>query len=133
MRLQINKRVFSLGDKYDIIDDQGNPVYQVQGHPFSLGKKLDLLDMAGNEVAKIQQRVLSFVSEYDILEGDHVTAVVKKQLFSLLNPRFTVEGPAGVYEMERRLDELELRYSRKRNGGCGDWEAVQSNPGSFRH
>src|SRR5580704_11706101 len=99
MRLQINKRVFSLGDKYDISDEAGNPVYQVKGHAFSLGKKLELLDMAGNEVAKIQQRLLSFVSEYDILEGDQVTAIVKKQLFSLFNPRFTVEGPRGAYEM----------------------------------
>lgn len=114
MRLHINKRVFSLGDKYDITDDEGNPVYRVQGHLFTLGKKLELLDMAGVEVAKIQQRVLSLVSEYDILQGDQVMAVVKKQLFSLLHLRFTVEGLGGTYEMEG--DWLNWNYEIRANG-----------------
>jgi uncharacterized protein YxjI len=114
MRLQINKRVFSLGDQYDVTDSQGNPVYRVQGHLFALGKKLDLLDMAGNEVAKIHQRLLSLVSEYDILQGDQVVAVVKKRMFSLFHARFTVEGPGGVYEMEG--DWINWNYEIRANG-----------------
>ena len=114
MRLQINKRVFSLGDKYDITDDQGNPVYQVQGHLFTLGKKLDLLDMAGNEVAKIHQSVFSLVSEYDIIQGGQVMAVVKQKLFSLFHLQFTVEGPGVVYEMEG--DWLNWNYDIRTNG-----------------
>jgi uncharacterized protein YxjI len=114
MRLQINKHVFSLADKYDITDDQDNPVFRVQGHLFTLGNKLDLLDMAGNEVARIQQRVLSLVSEYDILQGDQVMAVVKKQLFSLFHPRFTVEGPGGTYDMEG--DWLHWNYEVRAGG-----------------
>jgi uncharacterized protein YxjI len=114
MRLHINKRIFSLGDKYDITDDQGTPVYRVHGHLFTLGKKLDLLDMAGNEVARIHQRVLSLVSEYDILEGDTVMAVVKQNVFSLFHLRFTVEGTAGVYDMEG--DWLNWNYEIRANG-----------------
>jgi len=114
MRLQINKRVFSLADKYDILDEQGTPVFQVQSHLFSIGDKLDLLDMTGQEVAKIQQRVLSFVSEYDILQNDQVVAVVKKKIFSLFHPRFTVEGPSGTYEMEG--DWLHWNYEIRTGG-----------------
>lgn len=100
MILQINKQVFSLTDRYTISDEQGNPVYQVHGHLFTFGNKLDLLDMAGNELAKIHQRVLSLHSEYDILQGDQVVLIVKMELFSFLHPKFTVEGPAGTYDME---------------------------------
>ena len=114
MRLQINKRVFSLSDKYDILDDQGSPVFQVQSRLFSIGDKLDLLDMSGREVAKIRQRVFSLVSEYDILQDDQVVAVVKKQVFSLFHPRFTVEGPGGTYEMEG--DWLNWNYEIRSNG-----------------
>jgi uncharacterized protein YxjI len=114
MRLQINKRVFSLSDRYDILDDQGSPIFQVQSRLFSIGDKLDLLDMTGREVAKIRQRVFSFVSEYDILQDDQVVAVVKKQVFSLFHPRFTVEGPGGAYEMEG--DWLNWNYEIRSNG-----------------
>lgn len=114
MRLQINKRLFSLTDKYDVLDDGGNPVYQVQGHFFTFGKKLELLDMAGNEIAKIRQRVFSLVSEYDILEGDEVIAVVKKRLFTLFHSHFTVDGSGGAYEMEG--DWLSWNYEIRTNG-----------------
>ena len=100
MILQLDKHVFSLTDRYTISDELGNPIYQVHGHLFTFGKKLELLDMTGNELAKIQQRVFSLQSEYDILQGDQVTMIVKKELFSFLHPRFTVEGVAGSYEME---------------------------------
>ncbi len=114
MRLQINKRVFSIGDKYDILDEQGSPVFQVQSHIFAFGNKLDLLDMSGQIVARIQQRVLSLVSEYDILQGDQVVAVVKKQLFTLFHTHFTVEGSGGNYEMEG--DWLNWNYEIRSNG-----------------
>ncbi len=114
MRLQINKRVFSLGDKYDILDGLDRPVYQVQGQVFTLGHKLILLDRAGVEIAKIQQRVFSLTSEYNILHGDQIVATVQKQPFSPFHPRFTVEGPTGTYEMEG--DWLNWNYEIHANG-----------------
>lgn len=114
MRLHINKHLFSLADRYDITDDQGNPVFRVQGRFFTVGNKLELLDMAGNEVAKIHQRLFSLTSEYDILKGEQVMAVVKKQLFTLFHSHFTVEGPGGVYEMEG--DWVNWNYEIRTNG-----------------
>ena len=114
IRLQIKKRVFSIGDKYDITDDQDNPFYQVQGHLMSFGNKLDLLDLEGNEIAKIHQRVFSLVSEYDILQGDQVMAVVKQQMFTLIQQKFTVEGPGGSYEIEG--DWLNWNYEIRAKG-----------------
>lgn len=61
MRFQIKKRVFAVADRYDILDEQNQPVFQVVSHLLSLGHKLDLLDMSGNELARIQQRVFSLV------------------------------------------------------------------------
>jgi uncharacterized protein YxjI len=114
MRFQIKQRVFSLGDRYDILDEQGQPAFEVHSHLFTIGHKLDLVDMTGNLLAQIQQRVLSFVSEYDIYRGGQLTAVVKKKLFTLFHPQFTVEGPAGTYTMEG--DWLNWNYTIAQNG-----------------
>lgn len=100
MQFQITQKVFSLGDSYEILDAYGQPVYAVKSHLLSLGHKLDLLDMTGALVAQIQQRLLSFVPEYDIYREGQLSLVIKKKVFTLFHPKFTVEGSAGTFEME---------------------------------
>jgi len=114
MQFQITKRVFSIGDRYDILDAQGEPAFEVHSHLFAIGHKLDLLDMAGNVLARIHQRVLSFVSEYDIYREEKEIVVVKKRLFTLFHPLFTVEGPEGTFTMEG--DWLNWNYTIARDG-----------------
>ncbi|MCA1595881.1 MAG: LURP-one-related family protein [Chloroflexi bacterium] len=114
MQYQIKQRVFSIGDRYDITNEQGQPAFEVRSHLFAMGHKLDLLDTAGNLVAQIQQRVLSLTSEYDIYRGGQVTAIVKKKIFALLHPQFTVEGPGGTYAMEG--DWMNWNYTIAQNG-----------------
>ena len=114
MLYQITKRLFLLGDKYDILDGNNTPVYHVQGKIFSIGNKLSLLDNTGAEIARIEQRVMSLVSEYDIYQNGQIAVVVKKKLFSLLVTRFTIEGPGGNYEMQG--DWLNWNYTITQNG-----------------
>ncbi len=111
---QITKRVFSLGDKYDILDGNNTPAYHVQGKFFSLGNKLSLMDNSGAEVVRIEQRLLSLVSEYDIYRDGQIAAVVKKKVFSLLTPRFTIDGSGGSYEMQG--DWLNWNYTITQGG-----------------
>ena len=114
MLYQVKKRVFSLGDKYDILDANNLPAYYVQGKIFSIGNKLALSDASGAEIIRIEQRVMSFVSEYDIYRGRQIAVVVKKKVFSLLVPRFTIDGPDGAYEMQG--DWLNWNYTITQNG-----------------
>ena len=114
MLFQVKKRVFSLGDKYDILDRNNVAAYSVQGKFFSIGNKLTMLNNSGAEVARIEQRVLSLVSEYDIYQGGQIAAVVKKKVFSLLVPRFTIAGPGGNYEMQG--DWLNWNYTITQSG-----------------
>lgn len=48
------------------------------------------------------------------MQDDQVIAVVKQKMFSLLHLRFTVEGLAGLYEMEG--DWLNWNYAINTNG-----------------
>jgi len=114
MRYQVQQRVFSLADRFDIVDEQGQPAFQVKSHLLSIGQSLDLLDSAGRQVAHIQQRVLTFHPEYEISRGGQVVAVVQKKLFTLIHDRFKIEGTAGVFEMTG--DWLNWNYSITQNG-----------------
>ncbi len=49
-RYQIRQKIFSIGDKFTIKDEQGQRVFAVRGKVFSLGRKLVLEDMAGKYV-----------------------------------------------------------------------------------
>ena len=114
MRYQVQQRVFSLGDRFDIVDEQGQPAFQVKSHLLSIGHSMDLLDSTGAQVAHIQERVLTFHPEYEISRGGQVVAVVQKKLFTLVHDRFTVEGAAGTFEMVG--DWLSWNYSITQNG-----------------
>ena len=114
MRFQIQKRIFSLGDAYEILDEQGQAVFQVKSQLLSIGHSMDLLDSAGAQVAHIQQRILTFHPEYHISRDGQDVAVVRKKLFTLLHDRFTIEGPAGTFEMTG--DWLNWNYSITQNG-----------------
>lgn len=114
MRYHIQQRIFSLGDQYDISDEQGQPAFRVKSHLLSIGQSLDLLDVNGSQVAHIQQRVLTFHPEYEISRGGQDVAVVQKKLFTLIHDRFTVEGSAGKFEMTG--DWVNWNYTITQNG-----------------
>ena len=91
MKLYIKEKVFSWGDHFYVRDAAGRETYEVRGEVFSLGKKLHVCDMQGREVALITQRLLTFLPKYEVYVREEKVAEVK-QVFSLLRPRFVVEG-----------------------------------------
>ena len=126
MRYQIQQRVFSLRDRFDIWDEHGQPVFQAKSHLLSIGQSIDLLDNTGMQVAHIQQRVLTFHPEYEISRGGQVVAVVQKKLFTLIHDRFTIEGAAGTFEMTGDWLNWNLDDHAKRADRSTDWQAIRS-------
>lgn len=115
MRYVMKQQFFALGDKFDICDSDGEKRYYVDGHIFSLGNKLSFQDTAGNELAFIKQKLLSWGPTYEIYRGGELSAVVKKQLFTLLNCRFFVDVH-GPDDIEAQGDFLEHEYVFMRGG-----------------
>jgi len=115
MRYVMKEKLFSWGDDFTIKDESGRDVFFVDGRAFSFGDKLSFQDMAGNELAFISQRVLSFGPTYEIYRGDQLVAVVKKQLFTFFNCRFTVDVP-GPDDLEAGGDFLHHEYELTRHG-----------------
>ena len=115
MRYVMKQRLFSWADDFYIKNEAGEDVYFVDGKVFSFGDQLSFQDLNGNELAFIKQRLLSWGPTYEIYRRDELMAVVKKQLFTFLHHRFSVDVP-GPDDLEAEGDFFDLEYALTRGG-----------------
>lgn len=92
MRYVIREKFFHLGEDSDITNEQGQPVYIVDGKLLSLNQALVVRDMAGNEVARVHRQLLSLVPTYHI-ERQGSDTEVRKRFFSPFVDRYTIDIP----------------------------------------
>lgn len=117
MRYVMRQKFWAWGDDFVIRDEQDRELFLVDGRAFSWGDKLSFQDMAGNEIAFIRQKLLSWGPTYEIESRGRLVAVVKKQLFTFLHCKFTVDVP-GPDDLEARGDFLDHEYAIERGGKC---------------
>ena len=113
MRYVMKQTLFCWGDDFTIKDDGGTERFLVDGKAFSLGDKLSFRDLKGQELAFIRQKLLAWGPTYEIYRDGELFAVVKKQLFTLFNCRFTIDVP-GPNDLEARgnFSDHEYVFSR---------------------
>jgi len=115
MRYVMRQKFWAWGDDFSIKDDAGRDVFQVDGKAFCWGDKLSFQDMEKHELAFIRQKMLSWGPTYEIEVHGRLTAVVKKQLFTFLRCRFTVDVP-GPDDLEAEGSFLDHEYRLERHG-----------------
>jgi uncharacterized protein YxjI len=115
MRYVMRQKLLSLADNFTIKSEQEQDVFLVKGKVFSFGDKLSFQDLAGNELVFIDQRLLNWSPTYELWKGDELLAVVKRELFSFIHHRFTVDVP-GPNDLEAEGDFLDHEYTISRGG-----------------
>jgi uncharacterized protein YxjI len=110
MRYVMSQKFFSLADSFAIKDENDQDAYYVKGKVFSFGDKLSFQDTAGDELVYIDQRLLNWSPTYELWRGAELLAVVKRQLFSFIHHRFTVDVP-GPDDLEAEGDFLDHEYT----------------------
>jgi uncharacterized protein YxjI len=115
MRYVMRQKLLSLADNFTIKNEQEQDVFLVKGKVFSFGDKLSFQDLAGNELVFIDQRLLNWSPTYELWKGDELLAVVKRELFSFIHHRFTVDVP-GPNDLEAEGDFLDHEYTISRGG-----------------
>ncbi len=105
--LYIRQKVFSIGDRYNILNEAGQPVFSVESEIFTFGAKIHLLDTTGAELYFIQQKLFKFLPEYHIYNGDLLCAVIKKE-FSFLKPKLNITSQFGDYTFEGNLFAMDF-------------------------
>ena len=116
MRYVMRQKFFSLADSFTIRDENERDVFLVKGKVFSFGDKLSFQDMDGNELVYIDQRLLNWSPTYELWRGADLLAVVKRELFSFIHHRFTVDVP-GPDDLEAEGDFLDHEYTFTRGDG----------------
>jgi uncharacterized protein YxjI len=115
MRYLMKEKLFSFGDDFRIQDAHGRDVFFVDGKALSIRDKLSFQDMEGNELAFIKQKLLSWSATYEIYRKGELYATVKKELFTFLHCRFSVDIP-GPNDLEASGNFIDHDYTFTRNG-----------------
>ena len=111
MKLALKQKVFSLKEAFTVMNEDGDPIYQVAGKLISVGHKLTVRDLDGQEAAYIHQKVLSLVPKY-FIEVNGQEEVELKGHITLFKPHYTLEAEDGKWEI--RGDFMAHEYEMKR-------------------
>ena len=135
----IREKFFSIGDDFDVLDENGVKVYRVDGKVLSVRNKVVIEDPAGNEVATVHRHLVALRPTYEIRIGGEKAAEIRKKLFTPFRDKFTIDVP-GPDDLEMKGDLLDHEYVIERGGTevaavskrwltIRDTYAVQVSPG----
>ena len=80
MKLLIEERIFTWGDRFTVRDEAGNDRYYVEGELFSWGKKLHVCAPDGREVAYIEQKIFTFLPRYQVFVNGELIGEVAERI-----------------------------------------------------
>jgi uncharacterized protein YxjI len=115
MRYVIREKFFRLGEDSTILNEAGQPIFEVDGKVLSLHNRLIIRDRSGNEVANVHRRLLALRPTYEISRAGQPTAEVRKHLISPIVSRFTVDLP-GPDDLHITGSLFEHEYTITRAG-----------------
>lgn len=90
-QLYIKQKVFSLGGKFTIKDQQENDVYYVEGSFMQIPKTFSIMNTARDEVALITKKAFSFLPKFFVEVHGREVLTIKKE-FSFFKARYTIDA-----------------------------------------
>lgn len=94
MRYIIRERFFRMGEDNDILDENQQPIYQVDGKVLTLHDLMIVNDMSGTEVARVQRKLLSLMSHYEVqFPGEAELTTVHQRFSGPFHPKWTISQP----------------------------------------
>ena len=116
MKFYIKQKVFTFKDKFTIMDEKQNVLYEIKGKFISIKNKLELVNQKGELLLRSERKVFTFMPKYSIynLKNQQVALVRKifafKPKFDLLIPNksYYVDGSFfghsfGIYDEKRNM------------------------------
>lgn len=87
--LYMKQKVFSVGEKFTVTDEQGDVRYKVKGSVLKIPKEFRLQSVDGKLVAKMKKKIVAFFPTFYVDMANGKTIVIKKQ-FSFLRPKYSI-------------------------------------------
>lgn len=90
MKYLIKQKVFSLKDKFDVIDESERVQFKVEGKMFSLKNKLTLMSPEGATLFYAERKLFTFMPEYRIYSPHGEELAIVKRKFKLFQQSYDV-------------------------------------------
>ncbi len=90
-QLYIKQRVFSLGGKFTVKDQQEKDVYFVEGSFMQIPKTFSIMNTTRDEIALITKKVFSFLPKFFVEVNGREVLTIKKE-FSFFKARYTIDA-----------------------------------------
>ncbi len=104
-------RLIQLREKYDVADENEQPIYQVKGTLVRIPKQVTISDMEGTQKALLTVKIVTlFPTLFVDIDGERVATIRKK--FSPIKPKYEVEGPGLVV----RGNILDMNFDVTKDG-----------------
>lgn len=125
-KLYIKQKVFSLGEKFTVTDEQETPRYYVEGSFFKLPKHFSIMDDKQHEIGRITKKTIALLPKF-FLEVEGNEMITLKKEWSFFKSRYTisaqqieVQGNWWDMEFEVYSHETQVASIRKRWFSWGD-------------
>ena len=93
-QLFIKQKVFSIGEKFTIKDEEQNDVYYVEGSFMKIPKTFEIFNTARQEIARITKKPFSFLPKFHVDVNGREILMIKKE-FSFFKARYSIDA-AGI-------------------------------------
>lgn len=115
MRYLVREKFFAIGEDNNITDENGQPVFRVDGKALSLRNLMTVYDMAGNQLAQVHRKLVSMMPQYEADIAGQGTAVIHRRLSNPFKPawRITLQGQP---EMELKGNLFGHNFTIQANG-----------------
>jgi uncharacterized protein YxjI len=114
-RYKMRQRLLSIGEDFEIEDDQGNPVYRVDGKLLRIRETFVLEDLAGHEVATIREKKIALRDTMNVLRGGEVVATIRKAWVTPFRDKFGIDVRGGE-DMVAQGKILDHEYEIRQGG-----------------
>jgi uncharacterized protein YxjI len=135
----MRERLVSIGDDYNIEDEQGRRAFHIDGKALRLRQTVIFEDPHGRELYTIQERMARLRDSMAITRGGQKVAEVHKAVIAPIRDRLEVSIPGGEdltvqgnlldHEYEIKRGRLTLAQASKRWFRVRDTYGVEVSPG----
>lgn len=99
MKLYIKQKIFSIGDKYDVYDENGNLFFDVSNELFTIGAKIHIKDTRGQELYYLRRGLTFMCGRFEVYRGPILCAVIQQE-FRFFKPKLHISSEYGEFDIE---------------------------------
>ena len=109
-KLYIKQKVFSIGEKFTVMDEDQQPRYFVKGSFMKIPKTFHIEDEHGNEVSRITKKVISLLPKFYVEMNGKEAIEISKHL-SFLKAKYSIS--AEDLSVEGNWWDMDFEVSQK--------------------